>query len=158
MSARAVPSKITSATHRCTSHPPRRPRDPCREKVQLLQGTAKAAGPDPEVPRPYVGRVPGIERLKIPDLNMNDGPCAARASLCVQGRYARSVCSRLLSYVWAEKDFVAAGRSVRQARQRNSRLGLLWHTRGIQRCSASGALRWVKSSRARARTFNLAQA
>ena len=33
------------------------------EKVQLLQGTKAAAGPDPEVPRPYIGRVPGIERL-----------------------------------------------------------------------------------------------
>jgi hypothetical protein len=51
------------------------------EKVQLLQGTAKAAGPDPEVPRPYVGRVPGIERLKIPDLNMNDGPYARHTFL-----------------------------------------------------------------------------
>ena len=32
------------------------------------------------MPRPYVGRVPGIERLKIPDLNMNDGPYAAHYS------------------------------------------------------------------------------
>jgi hypothetical protein len=43
------------------------------EKMQLIQGNKRAV--DPEGPNGgYVGIIPGIERLGIPPLRMNDGP------------------------------------------------------------------------------------
>jgi beta-glucosidase len=72
------------------------------EKVQLLQGTAKAAGPDPEVPRPYVGRVAGIERLGIPDLNMNDGPEGFRCigTVCPPGSTTQFPSGLTVAHAW----------------------------------------------------------
>jgi hypothetical protein len=125
------------------------------EKVQLLQGTAKAAGPDPEVPRPYVGRVPGIERLKIPDLNMNDGPYARHTFLLcpvssVDLSAALAACrvagQRVLTCSgFAGRASVAAGRSARRARPRSSHLASLSRTPGTQPSSASGEPPWEQS-------------
>ena len=72
------------------------------EKVQLLQGTKAAAGPDPEVPRPYIGRVPGIERLKIPDLNMNDGPEGFRCGgeVCPPGSTTQFPSGLTVAHSW----------------------------------------------------------
>ena len=50
----------------------------------------------------YIGRVPGIERLKIPDLNMNDGPEGFRCGgeVCPPGSTTQFPSGLTVAHSW----------------------------------------------------------
>ena len=76
------------------------------EKLGFLQGCTHAGCRQPSNGGAYVGIVPGLPRLGIPDLRMNDGPEGFRGE---QGTSTQWPSGLTVAHSWDPKAFLAWG-------------------------------------------------